>query len=128
MPEESTCGARTKAGNECRFSESKCPHHQGWRKRPTLEAEIVDRDLHILAWWMIQEGGTEKLEPKFASVINQIARMFILLGQEGEDKAEMVARIVVRGRLMQGLPRATREQWALAEVMFEDEALEKIRR
>ncbi len=122
------CGAPNKTGGDCRFPEISCPHHQGWQKQPTLEGAISGRDLHMLAWWMIQDVASETLEPKRASVINQAARLLILLGKEGEDEEEMLARIVLRGRLMQGLPPATPEQWELTEAMYTDDALEEIRR
>ncbi len=44
------------------------------------------------------------------------------------DEEAALDMIVLRGRIMQGFPPETPDQWALAETMFADDALTEIRR
>ena len=128
MADKPACGAPTNNATRCSFPVDTCPHHGDWQSEALLRSSLASRDPHGIVWWLIERAAREKLEVRFASVVNQTLRTLIQLGQAGADEEQALASIVVRGRLMHGLPPANPEQWALAESMFAAEALEEFRR
>jgi hypothetical protein len=50
------------------------------------------------------------------------------LGPEGRSEEEQLREVELRGRLMFGMPPRDAEEWAFAESLFTEEALEPYRK
>lgn len=86
------------------------------------------RDLHGLAW-LVARGVLEgSVDVRAAGVVASLLRVLAALGPPEMDEQEALRETVLRGLIMQGIPPRTPEEWALAEAIFDDQALREIRR
>lgn len=139
------CGATTQAGTPCRYPRAICPHHgpdrpsrrgegrrEGGAKRVQNAAPppglIAARDIHELLWWAMEQLLSGGLDPRTAATVTTFARLLLQAGPAGADAEEALREVVLRGRLMYGIPPATDEEWELARRIFDDDALAEIRR
>lgn len=137
------CGKPTKDGRPCGWHTPPCPHHpEGDDSKHSTEAApgverpardsaglalaIVQHDLHRVAWSLLGEAVAE--EDRNASLISTLIRVLASLGPAQDDEDGVLREVVLRGRLMTGMPPATEDQWARAEQVFDDAALTELRR
>lgn len=125
------CGVREpgRAG-PCRYPAMACPKegHQALRRTAARDAAIAERDLRALGWWLIDGVLAAGLEPQRASVTVRIMSLLERLGPGTHDGDDALREVVLRGLVMAGIPPRTPDEWAIAERVFDDEALAEIRR
>jgi hypothetical protein len=95
---------------------------------PGIPEPVGARDLPAVCWWLIEQSSTEDgLDPRRATVIVQSVRVLAglppgaLTPQDARDEA------FLRGKIVNGIPPETADEWALAEAIFTDEALDELR-
>ena len=121
------CGAPTKDGGRCHYDKGDCPWHRDGRALKPPKA-VEDRDLRGLGWWTIEHTIRGDLVANRGTVISTIMRTLATMGPEPLAEEEALREVELRGRLMNGLPPATTEEWELATRIFDDEALAEFRR
>lgn len=139
------CGATTRSGTACRYPRAACPHHQGDRRARTSAPHrdaalepvpgaspppglLSARNIHELLWWAVERLLAGDLDARTAATVTSFARLLLQAGPAGPEAGEALREVVLRGRLMYGIPPATDEDWELARRIFDDDALAEIRR
>lgn len=89
---------------------------------------IASHDLRALSWWIIRAVVEGTLDARPAAVAVSASRILLSLGPEGATQEEALREAALRGMVMNGVPPRDADEWALAEAIFEPEALEMIRR
>ncbi len=89
---------------------------------------VAARDLPGLCWWLIEQATTaDSWDVRWAGVVVTTVRALTsmppgaLTTQDARDEA------FLRGKIVNGIPPETADEWALAEAIFTDEALEELR-
>lgn len=138
-----------KKGGPCPWPLERCPveAHSKWRAghregdsapdpgpvhaaSPAAAAPegLRERDLRVLAWWLIAGVLSETVDTRQASVVAGLIRTLVALGPAGASEEEALREVELRGRLMHGLPPRDEDEWARAEAAFTPDALAEFRR
>lgn len=91
---------------------------------PAIEA----RDLRALSWWLIEEVVAGRVVAPAGGLVASVMRILIALGPEPLSKEQALREAALIGRLMGGQPPRDEEEWALAESIFEPDAVAEFRR
>ncbi|MBA4180311.1 MAG: hypothetical protein C0506_06960 [Anaerolinea sp.] len=91
-------------------------------------APVVNRDLRALAWWAAGALLTGAVPGREISALCTLIRVLHALGPEPDDEQEVLAELELRGVVMNGFPPRNEEEWALAERVFDADAIEEFRR
>lgn len=139
-----TCSVIVPPGGRCRFhgtTLSRSPDGPGQRgalrrgatratsdPRPASEA-ISRRDIGEVCWLIVKRalddpGG----DGKGASVAVSALRILVGLPPAGQTAEAARKEAFLRGKVMHGIAPQTAEEWALAEEIFEEKAIEEFRR
>jgi hypothetical protein len=91
-------------------------------------AAAMPRDPRGLAAWVVEslDGGT--IDTRRAQTLLAAARLLATLGPDRETSAEALADLVLRGRISHGLPPRSAGEWERAARLFDDAALDELRR
>jgi hypothetical protein len=95
---------------------------------PAIPEAVANRDLRGLAWWAAGALLSGALQGRDAAVVSNLIRTLQSLGPEPESEDDVLAEIELRGLLMNGFPPRTEEEWALAQRIFDAEALAEFHR
>lgn len=132
---EILCGVpKPGTGAPCPFPARLCrvPGHREARRQRQRDESIAARDLRRLGWWLIDQtlGQTQgaDLEPQRASVAVRVMGLLERLGPDATNDEDTLREVALRGMVMAGVPPRTPEEWALAERLFDDDALTEMRR
>jgi len=125
------CGAPTSSGGYCRNSAERCQRHRrdGDLAVPASEPLVDElspaagRDLHRVAWWLLEGLVSDGLDPRRASAITAALRFALALGQAPADEEVMLRRAEIHGLLIHGVAPRDEAQWELARAMLDPEAL-----
>jgi hypothetical protein len=93
-----------------------------------IPAELVERDLRGLAWWVVGGVLSRDLAANEATVIASLLRVLAALGPAEASTAAALREVELRGRIMHGQPPRDAVEWELASSLFSDEALDEFRR
>ena len=149
------CGSKaTKSKTPCGYEIEKCPHaghardsaaperhgvaalaqaDQPVGMTPATEERrapeaIAGRDLRQLAWWTAGALIDGTLEARDVSAMCTLIRTLHALGPEPGDQEAILREIELRGVVMNGFPPRDEEEWALAERVFDAEAITEFHR
>lgn len=81
------------------------------------------RDLRELGWWLIEQVLEARIDQKDAAVVSTLIRTLATLGPSPLDDERALREVMLRGRLMHGLPPASEDEWRQAEEAFEPAAI-----
>lgn len=93
-----------------------------------LPEAVTARDLRELAWWTAGALVAGTLDARDVSAMSTLIRTLHALGPEPEDEDAVLAEIELRGVVMNGFPPRNEEEWALAERVFDAEAITEFHR
>jgi len=144
MGMDGICGAITRKGGRCQNRlGAACPYHTDeqrahastgepgaeGRNRPLRRDAIAGRDLHAVAWALLEELlEDERVDAaRRASAGATLIRVVEGLGEPPVSRERAAAEIALRGMIMHGLPPRNAEEWALAEELFTPEAIAMFR-
>ena len=151
------CGSTaTRTGRPCGYSLDECPYPahgpgsvdplgHGRGTRPAVEGvllsppaeaipsgeapvAVANRDLRGLAWWAVGALLTGAVPGREISALCTLIRVLHALGPEPEDEQVLLAEVELRGVVMNGFPPRDEEEWALAERVFDADAIEEFHR
>lgn len=107
-----------------------CPHHGSLAldARVAAPPTVDGRDLHAVSWWVLERLLHDEIDPRRASAMRAMVRTIAQLGPEERDRQEQLREAQLRGLVMHGIPPRTPEEWALAERVFDDDALAELHR
>ena len=100
-------------------------------ERPPVRAvpeAVAGRNLRQLAWWTIGALIDGSLEARDVAALCTLIRTLHTLGPEPEEEEAILAEIELRGVVMNGFPPRNDEEWALAERVFDADALAEFHR
>ena len=93
-----------------------------------LPEAVAARDVRQLAWWTIGALIDGSLEARDVAALCTLIRTLHTLGPEPEEEEAILAEIELRGVVMNGFPPRNDEEWALAERVFDADALAEFHR
>lgn len=129
--------------NQCKHHQDKPGSKQQTAPEPRETGAAVDaaepgpmpspevwkkRDLRGLAWWAAEHLLNGTLPTANVTALNGLMRVLIALGDDPSDEADVLAEIELRGIIMHGMPPRDEEEWALAERVFDADAIAEFRR
>jgi hypothetical protein len=89
---------------------------------------VAARDLPGLCWWLIEQATTaDSWDVRWAGVVVTTVRALAALPPGSLTPQEARDEAFLRGKIVNGIPPETADEWALAEAIFTDEALEELR-
>lgn len=88
----------------------------------------VSRDLRGLAWWAVEALLSGAVGGRDIATLCTLIRVLHSLGPEPEDEDEILAEVELRGVVMNGFPPRNAEEWALAERVFDADAIAEFHR
>lgn len=91
-------------------------------------AAVTSRNLRDFAWWAAGALLSGELQGRDAAAVCSLIRTLHALGPEPADEEDVLAEIELRGVVMNGFPPRNEEEWALAERVFNPEAIEEFHR
>lgn len=89
---------------------------------------VAERDLRDLAWWTAGALVDGTMEARDVSAMCTLIRTLHALGPEPEDQEAVLKEIELRGVVMNGFPPRNEEEWALAEQVFDADAIAEFHR
>lgn len=89
---------------------------------------VAERDLRDLAWWTAGALIDGTMEARDVSAMCTLIRTLHALGPEPEDQEAVLKEIELRGVVMNGFPPRNEEEWALAEQVFDADAIAEFHR
>lgn len=126
------CNSQTATGHACGYPPNACPLHVRVWPATTAEAppaEKFDRNtLAPLAAAVITRLTNGALTPLDANRWLRALSTFHKLPIAEEDEDDILAEIELRGVVMNGFPPRNEEEWALAEKVFDAEAIAEFHR
>jgi hypothetical protein len=89
---------------------------------------VAERDLPGVCWWLIERAtAQEDLDARWAGVTATLVRTLAGLPLDALSDEEKRDEAFLRGKILNGIPPETGDEWALAEAIFTDEALAELR-
>lgn len=93
-----------------------------------LPEAVAARSVRQLAWWTIGALIEGTLEARDVTALCTLIRTLHTLGPEPEDQQAILAEVELRGVVMNGFPPRNDEEWALAERVFDADAIAEFHR
>ncbi|MFN0146830.1 MAG: hypothetical protein ACKVT1_09980 [Dehalococcoidia bacterium] len=90
--------------------------------------EVGGRDLVGFGWWLIERVIGGAISTAEAGVLASLMRVLAGLGPGEMDRDSALREAQLRGLVMHGIPPRDAEEWALAESIFDDDALAELHR
>lgn len=123
------CAQTTHSGEPCRYPIDRCPRHA---LRPEIASKRVSkadaRDPHAIGRFAVEHAATSSASPLQTARLVRAVTQLHAMGEAPMDHELALREIELRGRIMNGQPPGNDEQWALAEQLFNDEALNEFHR
>lgn len=91
------------------------------------EKAYEDRDLRTVAWRFLSEIRHSRDFLKYSAPAASMMRVVFAQGDEPEDRAAAIAETAVIGSILHGIAPRDADQWAIAERIYDEAALEDLR-
>jgi hypothetical protein len=93
-----------------------------------LPRPVAERNIPGVCWWVIERASTPPdFDARWAGVIATLVRTLASLPLDALADEEKRDEAFLRGKILNGIPPETGDEWALAEAIFTDEALDELR-
>lgn len=95
---------------------------------PGMPEPVATRDLPEVCWWLVEEmAKPDGLDSRRGAVAVSAVRLLVALPPGALTPQEARDEAYLRGKIVNGIPPETADEWALAEAIFTDEALDELR-
>ncbi|MEX0782159.1 MAG: hypothetical protein WD557_05875 [Dehalococcoidia bacterium] len=95
---------------------------------PGVPLPVASRNVPGVCWWLVEQAtGAEDWDARWAGVAVQMVRLLVTLPPDALTDEEKRDEAFLRGKIVNGIPPETGDEWALAEAIFTDEALDELR-
>ncbi len=96
--------------------------------RPGVPEPMAIRSLSEVCWWLLEEMANPRgLDSRRGAVAVSTIRVLTSLPPGALTPEEARDEAFLRGKIVNGIPPETADEWALAEAIYTDEALEELR-
>ncbi len=89
---------------------------------------VAGRDLRQMAWWTAGALIDGTMEARDVSAMCTLIRTLQALGPEPGDREMILRQVELRGVVMNGFPPRDEDEWALAERVFDADAIAEFHR
>ena len=125
------CGSPTSVGHSCGYPPNACPLHVRVWQQPdpeTAPGHFDRNSLGPIAASVITRLSDGLLTPLDANRWLRAIATFVKLPVTDDDQERILREIELRGVVMNGFPPRDEEEWALAEKVFDAEAITEFHR